>query len=55
MMIAGLGVMTVGTVGIAFAVVEEWRKKEPIYMLIMKIAAGLFGVGGVLFGVAMST
>lgn len=54
MLIGGLVVMTIGAIGVSFAVYEEWRTHEPVWKLAMKIAALAFGVGGVLFGVAMA-
>ncbi len=46
--------MSAGVVGILFAVVMEIATGEPIYWLVMKITAGLFGVGGPLFGLAIA-
>jgi len=42
--------MSAGVVGIIFAVVMEIILQEPVYLLVMKISAGLFGVGGPMFG-----
>ena len=49
----GIGLMTAGTVGIIFAVVMEMQTGEPIYYLVMKVTAGLFGVGGPLLGLGI--
>ena len=46
--------MSAGVVGILFAVVMEMDTGESIYWLVMKITAGLFGVGGPLFGLALA-
>jgi len=46
--------MSAGVVGIIFAVVMEVATGEPVYWLVMKITAGLFGVGGPLFGLAVA-
>ncbi len=46
----GIGLMAAGVVGILFAVVMEAATGEPIYWLVMKLTAGLFGVGGPLVG-----
>ncbi|GAJ12463.1 unnamed protein product [marine sediment metagenome] len=43
---AGIALMSAGVVGILFAVVMEIQTGEPVYYLVMKITAGLFGVGG---------
>ena len=50
----GIGLMSAGTVGILFAVVMEIISGEPIYWLVMKLTAGLFGIGGPLIGVALA-
>lgn len=50
----GIALMTAGAVGIIFAVVMEIATGEPVYFLIMKVTAALFGVGGPLFGIAIS-
>lgn len=42
--------MSAGVVGILFAVVMEIISGEPIYWLVMKLTAGLFGVGGPILG-----
>ena len=47
---SGIALMSAGVVGILFAVVMEIQTGEEIYWLVMKITAGLFGVGGPLLG-----
>jgi len=54
LLITGIALMSAGVVGILFAVVMEIATNEPIYWLVMKITAGLFGVGGPLFGLAIA-
>ena len=54
MQIGGLVVMVVGAIATAAAVYLEVLYREPRWMVLMKVGAGLFAVGGVLFGVAMS-
>ncbi|MBA7661323.1 hypothetical protein ES703_69338 [subsurface metagenome] len=49
---SGIALMSAGVVGIIFAVGMEIATAEPVYMLLMKITAGLFGVGGGLMGLA---
>ncbi len=51
---SGIALMSAGVVGILFAVVMEATTGEPVYWLVMKITAGLFGVGGPLFGLAVA-
>ena len=48
----GFAVLSAGTVGIIFAVAMEIQTAEPIYLIVMKIAAGLIGIGGGLMGMA---
>ena len=50
----GVVLMSAGVVGILFAVVMEITTGEPVYWLVMKITAGLFGAGGPLFGLAIA-
>lgn len=51
---AGLAIMTSGAVGVLLAVIFEINTGEPIYMIMMKVAAGLFGIGGPLVGIAVA-
>lgn len=48
----GIVLMTAGVIGIIFAIVLEISTSEPVYYLVMKVAAGLFGIGGPLLGLA---
>lgn len=52
MVIFGWVIATLGTAGLVASVVLEIVKKEPIYLLTAKISAGIFGIGGVLIGIA---
>ncbi|MBA7599361.1 hypothetical protein ES703_06393 [subsurface metagenome] len=54
LLITGIGLMSAGVVGILFAIVMEMQTGEPVYWLVMKITAGLFGVGGPVFGLALA-
>ena len=47
---SGIALMSAGAVGIIFAVIMEVATGEPVYWLVMKLTAGLFGVGGPLLG-----
>ncbi|HUV55793.1 MAG TPA: hypothetical protein VMV84_01040 [Dehalococcoidales bacterium] len=49
---SGIAIITMGAVGTILAVVMELTTGEPVWMLVMKITAGLFGVGGGLLGLA---
>ena len=48
----GIGLLAAGAVGIIFAVAMEIATSEPVYYVVMKITALLFGVGGSLIGLA---
>jgi len=47
---SGISIMSMGTVALIIAIVMEIQTGEPFYLLVMKIAAGLFGLGGPLLG-----
>ena len=49
---SGITIITVGAVGTLLAVIMEINTGEPAWMLVMKITAGFFGVGGGLLGLA---
>lgn len=51
MLITGLILLGVGSVGVLGAVVMEIRTREPMYMLFMKVFPWLIGLGGVLVGI----
>jgi len=51
---AGIALMATGGVGIVLAIILELQTHEPIYFLLMKITAGLFGIGGPLFGISIA-
>ena len=50
MPVAGWALIAVAAAGIWASVGMEIWKKEPIYMVAMKVFALLFGLGGVLVG-----
>ncbi len=50
----GIVIMSLGAVGTLLAVILEIGTGEPIYYLVMKITAALFGVGGPIVGVAIA-
>ena len=52
MILSGIGLLGAGSVGIIIAVVMEIITAEPIYLILMKVTAGLFGVGGALIGLS---
>ena len=50
----GIVIMSLGAVGTLLAVIFEINTGEPIYLIIMKVTAGLFGVGGPITGIAIA-
>lgn len=50
MVIFGWVIATLGTVGLVSSVVLEVIKDEPIYMTLIKISAGILGIGGIILG-----
>ncbi len=53
MLVAAIALMAVGSLGVGGAVIMEIWKKEPIYMILMKIFPWFFGVGAVLFALGL--
>lgn len=51
---SSIGLMSAGVAGLIIAIVLEIATGEPFYYLMMKIAAGFFGVGGPLLGLAVA-
>lgn len=51
---AGIGLVSAGTLGITLAIIMEIMTGEPVYFLIMKLTAILFGLGGPLLGIAIA-
>ena len=43
-------IITIATVALVTSIALEVYTKEPVYMLMIKVSAGLFGVGGPLLG-----
>lgn len=46
----GISLISVAAAGLIIAVAMEISTGEPVYYLIMKVAAGFFGVGGPVLG-----
>jgi len=51
---AGIALLGVGAVGIILAIVMEIQTAEPVYFILMKVTAALFGVGGPLLGIGIA-
>ncbi len=49
----GIVIISIGAVGTLLAVILEIQTGEPVYYLVMKVTAGLFGIGGPLIGIAI--
>jgi len=47
---SGISLISIAAVGLIFAIVMEIQTAEPVYLLVMKVAAGFFGVGGPILG-----
>lgn len=52
--VMGIAMTSAGTVGIIFAVVMEMILQEPVYLIAMKIASGLFGLSGPILGYSIA-
>jgi len=48
MLLAGLIIAGVGAATVGAAIIFEIKTKEPKYLVIMKVACGFFGIGGIL-------
>ena len=55
MQIFGWTLASIGTFGLAVAVIFEWRTNEPIYILASKVCTGIMGIGGVILAVLALT
>lgn len=53
MLVFGWSIAALGAMGLATSVVLELIKREPIYMTIAKISAGIFGLGGVILAISV--
>jgi len=47
---SGIALIAVAATGLVFAIVMEIKTAEPVYLIVMKVAAGAFGVGGPILG-----
>lgn len=53
MVLAGIILLALGSIGVCSAVALEIKYHEPIYKLLMKIFPWIFGAGGILLGIAL--
>jgi len=54
MLVAGIALLAIGSLGVGAAVVMEIITKEPIYKVLMKVFPWAFGVGAVLLALAIT-
>lgn len=54
MAIAGIILLAIGSVGICAAVGLEMKYHEPRYRLLMKVFPWVFGLGGIILGIALA-
>lgn len=52
MEIYGWVMASLGSTGLCGSVIMEIIRKEPIYMLTMKLSAGVLGIGGIVLAIA---
>jgi len=55
MLLVGLILLGIGSVGVCAAVTLELRRREPIYRLLMKVFPWLFGIGAVITAISLGT
>ncbi len=53
MIIAGIVLLAIGSVGVCGAVALEMKYHEPAYKLMMKIFPWVLGIGGILLGLGL--
>ena len=51
MIIMGWVLASVGATGTVSAVILDIISREPVFMLMMKLTTGIFGVGGIIIGI----
>ena len=51
MIILGYIIAGIGAVGLCSSVTMEIIKKEPIYMVFMKVSSGIMGIGGIILAI----
>ena len=46
-------ILAIGVGSLSVSTYLEWRIKEPMYALVMKISTGLLAIGAILFSLSM--
>lgn len=54
MMAVGVAILAASTASLVCSIVLEVRRKEPIYMILMKISTGGIAIGAIIFAWAVS-
>lgn len=54
MLVAGIALLAIGSLGVGAAVVMEIITREPIYKVLMKVFPWVFGVGAVVLALAIT-
>ncbi len=54
MLMAGIALLAIGSLGVGAAVVMEIITREPIYKVLMKLFPWVFGVGAVVLALAIT-
>ena len=53
MMALGVTILATSTASLICSIVLEIRRKEPIYMILMKISSGGIAIGAIIFALAV--
>lgn len=53
MMALGITILAASTASLICSIVLEVRRKEPIYMILMKISTGGIAIGAIIFALAV--
>lgn len=53
MMVLGVTILAASTASLICSIVLEVRRKEPIYMIFMKVSAGGIAIGAIIFSLAV--
>jgi len=54
MFVLAITLMALGSLGVGGAVIMEIWKKEPIYLILMKVFPWVFGVGAIILSLAIT-
>jgi len=54
MLVAGVTLLAVGSFALVGSTIIEWKRKEPLYAILMKISTGVMAIGTIIFGIGMA-